>query len=408
MPRFCHSCGAALAEQEAFCPACGTPVAQGSLPIKSDSHRAAVSAAIEPDRRVRFLGLAIATLALILIGIVAGFANHSSPHDTGPAGAVTASTNEPKPSPAPREDSAPGQHGATQTAAALEDNSEDHELHEDGRVYSVAVVAGTSEIPVGAKLFVQGRVSTFDYASGMRSRPFVIIEDEQQPRKTLLCGMTQDEGSEVFSLYHVGEIVAVSGEYIATASIDNYRYPTMPLFARCEVADPQNNVVRPAEVARSAQPANGETQFNVPTQPETAANQSTERSRTAASLATPSPLLQFESGVRVLVHVVSISRQANGSFAFRGTLLQPVVLAGGASLGQSTELAGSGTVSGGHVTVAVTGLTVQGENYGLQREASGANKKAGSGPAIELDPGKVIEMWFASASAYERTADESH
>lgn len=216
MPKFCHNCGAALAESGALCSACGTPVES----IGPDHHRKAVSAAIEDDGRLRFrLGLAVATLAVILIGIVAVFANHGSPSVTRPAGAVTESTNESKPSPTPPHVvPAREQHDAAPPAAVSQDSSGDHALHEDGRVYSVAVVAGTPEIPVGAKLIVQGRVVIFDYASGMRSRPFVIIEDEKQPRKTLLCGMTEDEGREVFSLYHVGEIVAVSGEYIATAS----------------------------------------------------------------------------------------------------------------------------------------------------------------------------------------------
>jgi hypothetical protein len=39
---------------------------------------------------------------------------------------------------------------------------------------------------------------------------------------------------------------------------------------------------------------------------------------------------------------------------------------GPVSLDQSTELVGSGTVNGGHVTVSVTGFTVRGENYGLR------------------------------------------
>ena len=113
------------------------------------------------------------------------------------------------------------------------------------------------------------------------------------------------------------------------------------------------------------------------------------------------PVLQFEAGVQLWIRVNSIRRQPDGSFSFRGTLLQPIVLADSVSLDQSTELVGWGTVNGGHVVVSVTEFTVRGENYGL-RSAGSANKKPGSGPAVELNPGKLLEMWFASASVYEK------
>jgi hypothetical protein len=96
----------------------------------------------------------------------------------------------------------------------------------------------------------------------------------------------------------------------------------------------------------------------------------------------------------------SITRQPDGSFAFRGTLLRPVALTDAVSLDQNTELAGSGAANGR--TLSVTRFTVRRENYGLQA-ANGLNKQPGSGPAVELDPGKVLEMWFASASVYEKT-----
>jgi len=117
------------------------------------------------------------------------------------------------------------------------------------------------------------------------------------------------------------------------------------------------------------------------------------------SAAHPSQL-QFESGVRLLIRLNSITRQPDGSFAFRGTLLLPVTLTGALSLDQSTKLVGSGAANGR--TALVTGLTVSGENYALQA-ANGSNKGPGAGPAVELDPGKVLEMWFASASVYEKT-----
>jgi hypothetical protein len=112
-------------------------------------------------------------------------------------------------------------------------------------------------------------------------------------------------------------------------------------------------------------------------------------------------LLQFKAGVQLWIRVNSIRRQPDGSFSFRGTLLQPITLTDSVSLDQSTELVGWGTVNGGHTMVSVTEFTVRGENYGL-RSAGSANKKPGSGPAVELNPGKLLEMWFASVSVYAK------
>ena len=113
------------------------------------------------------------------------------------------------------------------------------------------------------------------------------------------------------------------------------------------------------------------------------------------------PQLEFEAGVRLWIRVTFISRKPDGSFTFRGSLLQAVTLANTNQLDQGTELAGSGTVNNGHVTVLLTGFTVGGANYALQR-ASGSNRRSGTGPAVELDPGKLFEVWFRSSSVYRK------
>jgi hypothetical protein len=135
------------------------------------------------------------------------------------------------------------QHEAASSGVIPRDNAEDHQLREDGRIYSVALIVAASEIPSDAKLFAQGRVLSFDYADAMRSWRYAIIEDEQQAGKTLMCAMRGEEGVEVFSLYHLGEVVAVSGEYLDTVGVNGY--PRVAL-TNCHVAGPQDNVVRPA------------------------------------------------------------------------------------------------------------------------------------------------------------------
>jgi hypothetical protein len=111
--------------------------------------------------------------------------------------------------------------------------------------------------------------------------------------------------------------------------------------------------------------------------------------------------LRFEAGVRLWIRVSRISRKPDGNFTFGGTLLQPA-LAGHVELDQSTELAGYGIVNNGRVTVRVTGFTFREANYTLQG-TSRSNRQPGTGPAVEITPGKLLEVWFASASVYQKT-----
>jgi hypothetical protein len=111
--------------------------------------------------------------------------------------------------------------------------------------------------------------------------------------------------------------------------------------------------------------------------------------------------LRFESGVRLWIRMSRISRKPDGSFGFQGTLLQPV-LAGHFELDQGSELAGYGMINNGRVTVRVTGFTLWGASYTLQG-ASGSNRQLGTGPAVEITPGKLLEVWFASSSVYQKT-----
>ena len=114
--------------------------------------------------------------------------------------------------------------------------------------------------------------------------------------------------------------------------------------------------------------------------------------------------LQLGAGVRLWIRVTFINRKPDGSFTFRGTLLQPVALANTNQLDQGSEVSGSGTVNNGHVTVLLTGFTVGGANYALrQDEANESNRHPGTGLAVELDPGKLLEVWLASSSVYRKT-----
>ncbi len=136
----------------------------------------------------------------------------------------------------------------------------------------------------------------------------------------------------------------------------------------------------------------------------TASTKAPSRAVTSTAPATedPRPQLRFPAGVRLWVRITAISRKPDGSFTFRGALLQPVTLANSNQLDQGAALAGSATVSNGHVRVLISGFTVGGANYALQ-DTGGSSKRPGTGLAVELDPGKLMEVWLASSAVYRKT-----
>jgi TonB family protein len=168
--------------------------------------------------------------------------NELSSRQTEPSAQAVAVESKPAPDIPVSEPAAP------EVAPTTSNDPDSHKVREDGRVYSVALI-DAMDMSVGTEVLAQGRVASFGYEA-MRSRPFAVIKDEQQPDKTLLCAMMEDEGVEVVSLYHVGEVVRVSGEYMGTLGLAGN--PSMPILSNCQVAGPQHNVVRPADAANPA------------------------------------------------------------------------------------------------------------------------------------------------------------
>jgi hypothetical protein len=285
---------------------------------------------------------------------------------------------------------------ASSAVIAPRDNPQDHELHlapnlfghgaiSDGRTYSVSVIVDyRGYLPHSTELFVQGRLVGF----GMMGS--VELVDELHADKRLLCYMTADEFDDVSHLYHIGETVQAFGEYAGQSDM-------LPVFNNCRVSSPTDHVVRPVEAASPAPPANEE-----PSKHDEGADDSRTASSASVTAQAPLPrLLQVDAGTRMMIHIVSISRQPDGSFTFRGTLLRPLALAGGDSLNQTTKLSGWGTSKGGQTTVFVTEINVLGTDYAL-RPVRDKSEKPGSGSAVELYPSKILEVFLASASIYEK------
>jgi TonB family protein len=125
-----------------------------------------------------------------------------------------------------------------------EDTADDRELHlvanlfgggatSDGRTYSVALIAAyQGKIPPRTALFVQGVIV------GKVGPRFISIRDEQDPQKTLLCGMTAEEFDDSSFLFQAGDRVQAYGIYALTAS-------GIPALQDCRLASPTDHVVRP-------------------------------------------------------------------------------------------------------------------------------------------------------------------
>jgi len=287
-------------------------------------------------------------------------------------------------------------------------------------VYTIAVYQ--NQIPLHTQLFVQGRIVQFFL--GM-----IVLEDEKERSMRMACfAKNQDEYYDIQRFYPIGTTVQVSGEYAGdsarVALTDQKVFEGHPVLSNCIAASAtdEEKVVRPAQLPELSRPApiaddmsasSPEKETTMPaTMPAVDDKSVSPLVPPASPTEAPAPLpvetqsaahpsqLQFDAGFRLLIRLNSIARQPDGSFTFRGTLLLPVALTGAVSLDQNTKLTGSGAANGR--TASVTGFTVNGENYGLQA-ANGPNKQLGSGPAVQLDPGKVLEMWFASPSVYEKT-----
>jgi hypothetical protein len=113
--------------------------------------------------------------------------------------------------------------------------------------------------------------------------------------------------------------------------------------------------------------------------------------------------LRLDAGTTLMILLNAISpKKEDGSFVFRGTLVEPVSQ-GGAHVGKGVEVRGYATVNEGKTFVHVMEFVVNGTLYTLKGAPGGANTRSpGSGGALQLEKGQVLETWLASVSVYER------
>ena len=112
--------------------------------------------------------------------------------------------------------------------------------------------------------------------------------------------------------------------------------------------------------------------------------------------------IQSEAGAALLIRVISVSHQPDGSFIFRAVLTQPVSGKGRGVLVSGTEIFGSGVLNQGQVSLSITDLEIQGRRYPQKGTAAGANARIPElGAGAQFVPGQQVELWFVSAASYE-------
>ena len=115
---------------------------------------------------------------------------------------------------------------------------------------------------------------------------------------------------------------------------------------------------------------------------------------------------RFLAGTQLWIRVVAISPQSDGSFEFGGTLLQPVSDAGGALLGQGTQVNGSGSVKETATMVSVRGFVAGGVRYVLPTGTGAVNQQSPwTGKAVQFSKGQILQMWISSETVYEKADD---
>jgi Putative zinc-finger len=129
------------------------------------------------------------------------------------------------------------------------------------------------------------------------------------------------------------------------------------------------------------------------------------RTNTAIPRTAPPPPSAFRipTDTRLWIRLSAVNHQPDGSFTFRGSLLQPVSDANGVSIERGAEVIGFGKVNQGKTFLLVGDFIVGQNHYKLKGAAGPADARGpGAGPTVDFEAGKVLEMFVTAASFYEK------
>lgn len=128
--------------------------------------------------------------------------------------------------------------------------------------------------------------------------------------------------------------------------------------------------------------------------------------RSAAPNAPLPPSIQLTAGTRVWIVYRSVTRRSDSSFAFTGTLLEPITGTGSTPLAKDTEIDGEGAAVNGKTSLTVEQIVIRGVHYLLKGSGGAVTQgSAGGGEAVTFNSGQVQELWLAGPATYEKAAD---
>jgi hypothetical protein len=118
--------------------------------------------------------------------------------------------------------------------------------------------------------------------------------------------------------------------------------------------------------------------------------------------------VQLSAGTRVWIVYRNVTRRSDSSFAFTGTLLEPITGTGSTPLAKDTEIDGGGTAVNGKTSLTVEQIVIRGVAYKLSGPGGAVTQgSAGGGEAVTFNSGQVQELWLAGPATYEKAADTS-
>jgi hypothetical protein len=132
----------------------------------------------------------------------------------------------------------------------------------------------------------------------------------------------------------------------------------------------------------------------------------TGRPKSAVSSAPLPQSIQLSAGTRVWIVYKNITRRSDSSFAFTGSLLEPITGPGSTPLAKDTEIDGEGAMVNGKTSLTVEQIVIRGVHYQLKGSGGAVTQgSAGGGEAITFDSGQVQELWLAGPATYEKAGD---
>jgi hypothetical protein len=117
--------------------------------------------------------------------------------------------------------------------------------------------------------------------------------------------------------------------------------------------------------------------------------------------------VQLSAGTRVWIVYRNITRRSDSSFAFTGSLLEPITGTGSTPVAKDTEIDGEGSAVNGKTSLTIERIVIRGVRYQIKGSSGGVvtQGSAGGGAALAFDAGQVQELWLAGPATYEKATD---